>query len=72
MEETCFAYKLRLMRTRQLTLGLHLLLAGALWLAAGPLAAQDDKLFWFSNYKEALEEARKTGKPIFLEQRCEA
>ena len=53
-------------------LALHLVAAGWLWSTAGRLQAQDDKIFWFSSYKEALEEAKKTGKPIFLEYRCEA
>lgn len=37
-----------------------------------PLAAfQDDGLRWFDNYKEGMAEAVKTGRPIFLEYRCE-
>jgi hypothetical protein len=36
-----------------------------------PLAAQDETVDWLNNYKEALDEARRTGKPIFLEYRCE-
>jgi hypothetical protein len=48
-----------------------LLLAGAIWLVASPLAAQDDGLFWFNNYDDAIQEAKRTGKPIFLEYRCE-
>jgi hypothetical protein len=36
-----------------------------------PKAAQaDDRLIWHDNYEAALEEARATGKPIFLEFRC--
>jgi hypothetical protein len=36
-----------------------------------PKAAQaDDRLIWFDNYEAALNEARATGKPIFLEFRC--
>ncbi len=42
------------------------------WMAAAPLAAEDDRLFWFTRDPEALQEARRTGKPIFLEFRCEA
>jgi len=53
-------------------LALSILLAWVLWCDAGVLRAEDDKLFWYSNYKEGLEEAKKTGKPIFLEYRCEA
>ncbi len=39
--------------------------------AAGMLAAQDEGLDWLDNYQEALKQARATGKPIFLEYRCE-
>jgi hypothetical protein len=44
-----------------------------LFLLMAPLsrAQDDDTLDWLNNYKEALDEARKTGKPIFLEYRCE-
>jgi hypothetical protein len=36
-----------------------------------PEAAQaDDRLSWFDHYEAALNEARATGKPIFLEFRC--
>ena len=52
---------------RSLSLG-----AACLLLASGGLLrAQDDGLHWFDNYSDALQEARKTGKPIFLEYRCE-
>ena len=39
-----------------------------------PLApAQDeDTIDWFDNYDKALQEAKRTRKPIFLEFRCEA
>ncbi len=33
--------------------------------------AEDDTLPWHNNYREAIAEARRTGKPIFLEFRCE-
>ena len=40
--------------------------------AAGVLAgADDDGIRWFDNYKDAIAEAKRTGKPIFLEYRCE-
>jgi hypothetical protein len=29
-----------------------------------------ENITWFRNYERALDEARKTGKPIFLESRC--
>ncbi|MBL8209622.1 MAG: hypothetical protein JNK87_02870 [Bryobacterales bacterium] len=39
-----------------------------------PALAQDDAegIHWLTSYREAREEAKKTGKPIFLEFRCEA
>ena len=36
------------------------------------MPAQDDSVYWYSDYREALREARQTQKPIFLEFRCEA
>ncbi len=38
---------------------------------ASALPAQDEPVYWFGDYKEALKEARRTGKPLFLEYRCE-
>jgi len=35
------------------------------------LSAQDDMIYWIDNYPEAIQEAKKTGKPLFLEFRCE-
>jgi uncharacterized protein YyaL (SSP411 family) len=57
---------------QQRKLALAILLTCVLGSAADLLRAEDDKVFWYSNYKEGLEEAQKTGKPIFLEYRCEA
>ena len=57
---------------QQRKLALAILLTCVLGSAAGVLRAEDDKLFWYSDYKEGLAEAKKTGKPIFLEYRCEA
>jgi hypothetical protein len=37
-----------------------------------PLLAGDDTVEWLSNYKDAIQEAKRTQKPIFLEYRCEA
>lgn len=31
----------------------------------------DDEIVWLDNYQAALKEAKATGKPIFLEYRCE-
>ena len=41
------------------------------WAMVGPSPAQNDSIHWFSNYQEALQEAQRTKKPIFLEYRCE-
>jgi uncharacterized protein YyaL (SSP411 family) len=50
-----------------------LALTGLLCVSAASLAAQDDEgINWLSSYKQALEEAKRTQKPIFLEFRCEA
>ena len=32
--------------------------------------AEDGVIGWFDNYDDAIAEAKKTGKPIFLEFRC--
>lgn len=45
--------------------------AAAMLLVASPAGAQEG-ISWLDNYQEALKEAKKTGKPIFLEFRCEA
>jgi uncharacterized protein YyaL (SSP411 family) len=40
---------------------------------AAPLTAQEeDTIDWFDNYEKAVQEAKRTNKPIFLEFRCEA
>ena len=41
------------------------------WSAAHVSRAEDDSLYWYGDYKEALAEAKRTQKPIFLEFRCE-
>lgn len=46
----------------------------AFWAAlacSAPVLAQDETVDWLNNYPEALKEAKRTGKPIFLEYRCE-
>jgi hypothetical protein len=54
------------------TLTVHYLLASVVILSfAAALSAQDDMIYWIENYPEAIQEARKTGKPLFLEFRCE-
>ena len=39
---------------------------------SSPLSAQRDEISWFDKYGDAIQEAKRTGKPIFLEFRCEA
>ncbi len=46
------------------------LLAAMAW--AGAVGAAPDEIQWLDNYKDAIKEAQQTGKPIFLEFRCEA
>lgn len=51
---------------------LRLAIAGILLFCAAPALSQEETIDWLDNYQLALEEARKTRKPIFLEFRCEA
>ena len=37
-----------------------------------PLQAEDSEINWLGDYREALQLAKQTNKPIFLEYRCEA
>ncbi len=48
------------------------LCAAGLLGAIGALQAQDDSIYWFGDYREAVKEARKTNKPMLVEFRCEA
>jgi hypothetical protein len=45
--------------------------AALLWSLASFSRAEEDTLPWISNYREAIAEAKRSGKPIFLEFRCE-
>lgn len=38
---------------------------------ANGLSAEDGGVRWLGSYREALAEAKKTQKPIFIEFRCE-
>ena len=38
---------------------------------ASPIVAQGDSIHWLGDYRDAVQEAKKTQKPIFLEYRCE-
>ena len=51
---------------------LSIALACAAGLAIGLSQAQDYGVTWLGDYQEALKVARETGKPIFVEFRCEA
>ena len=50
---------------------LYVVLGSSVGLLAGRLLGQDDEINWLESYNEAIREARRTGKPIFLEFRCE-
>ncbi len=50
---------------------LFALAAGFALFLLTPLPAQGDDISWYDNYNEAIREAKRTGKPIFLEFRCE-
>ena len=48
--------------------------AAVILLSLGAIAQSnpgDDEIVWLDNYQAALKAARATGKPIFLEYRCE-
>ena len=38
----------------------------------GSSQTQDDGLTWLGDYREAIQQAKQTQRPIFLEFRCEA
>ena len=40
-------------------------------IACSALSQAQEGIHWFDNYKAALDEAKKTGKPLFVEYRCE-
>ncbi len=52
-------------------LGLFALVACFVLFLLNPLPVQGDDISWYDNYDEAIREAKRTGKPIFLEFRCE-
>ena len=57
---------------RKTLLGVLYLLVLAASFVAVPAQAQDDGVYWFTDYRAALREAKQTQKPIFVEFRCEA
>jgi hypothetical protein len=50
----------------------HLAIAAFAGLGAASAVAQEDTVTWLDNYQQAIQEAKRTQKPIFLEFRCEA
>ena len=52
-------------------LAIRALLACAVLSVVVPSLAQDTRIPWLNNYSEAIREAKRTQKPIFLEFRCE-
>jgi len=58
----------RLLNVFQLTL------AACVFFCAVPVFAQnnDDTIDWTDDYQKAIQESKRTHKPIFLEFRCEA
>jgi hypothetical protein len=47
-------------------------IAGLLAFCAAPMFAQEETNDWLDDYNKAIQEAKRTHKPIFLEFRCEA
>jgi len=37
-----------------------------------PAQSQEDGIYWYGDYRQALQKAKETGRPLFLEFRCEA
>jgi len=48
------------------------LLSTVLVCLASSCPAQEDGLTWLGDYREAIQQAKQTQRPIFLEFRCEA
>lgn len=59
------------MRMHKSVFSLHAGIACLLGLIAGSAPAQTGGIRWLDNYGEAIREAKRTQKPIFLEFRCE-
>jgi hypothetical protein len=51
---------------------LYIVFTGVLGSFAGSMRAQDNSIDWLGNYREALQQAKQTRKPILVEFRCEA
>ena len=50
---------------------LYAILACVVGSVVGPSLALEDEILWLDNYSKAIQEAKRTQKPIFLEFRCE-
>ena len=48
-----------------------LLVLATVFLSTASAADDDPAVEWLGDYKQALAEAKRTNKPIFLEYRCE-
>ena len=59
------------MRTGKGIFALRAALACMVLSAAGGARGQDNRIEWLNNYRDAIQEAKRTQKPIFLEFRCE-
>jgi hypothetical protein len=36
------------------------------------LRAQEENIYWYGDYREAVQQAKQTHRPLFVEFRCEA
>lgn len=52
--------------------GLYIVFAFVAASFAGSLRAQDNSINWLGDYREALQQAKQTQKPMLVEFRCEA
>jgi len=60
------------MRTQLRRLSLYGVLAFLFGSILAPAQTPEDGIYWYGDYRQALQKAKETGKPIFLEFRCEA
>jgi len=58
---------------RSLICTLTAAIAGLVAVSVAPSRAQEeDTVEWLGDYQQAIQQAKRTNKPIFLEFRCEA
>jgi hypothetical protein len=60
------------MKTWPRHFGLYIVFGCAAGWFAGALRAEDNSIDWLGTYREALQQAKQTQKPILVEFRCEA